>query len=329
MVLLRVDLGVKPGVADQVHDPELRLLLAHVELVREHGNVDALVDAAVRLEDEEPRALDELILQRLQEVVRAQEPLALAQLLLRAVEVVVDQQAFNKLCDRITVGVVLLLNDPHKILEHVSSPRVGYHGGREVAEHVRAVRLDGLHVTLGEEEIDNFVTSVRICRHFRLEEYKEAPVYQPGSLLQLLKGICELPSVYNIPQLLQIVYSIVPLLQQNLSSQFPPQRRERVVRGRVLDKHAVHRQELCSSHLPTRLNLAIVTTLKMKLCVLVQRFHLLRSDFVGFNQRNKCIAESFFALLAFVSFLRPNFFEARVFNYSQKCFALSFKLLQL
>ena len=41
--LLRVNLGVQPGVADKVRDPLLRALLVHVELAREHlqdGSID-------------------------------------------------------------------------------------------------------------------------------------------------------------------------------------------------------------------------------------------------------------------------------------------------
>ena len=46
---------------DEVDDPPLGLLGGHVELLGQHGDGDALVDAAERLEDHQPRVLDEVI----------------------------------------------------------------------------------------------------------------------------------------------------------------------------------------------------------------------------------------------------------------------------
>ena len=148
VVLLRIDFGVEPRIADEVNDPELCFLLTHVELVGEHRNVDALVNATVRLKDEEASALNELILQWLQEVICAEQAFALAQLLLGTVEVIIHQETLHELSDRIAICVVLLLDDAHQILEHVSPPWICNHGGCEVSEHVRAIRLDRLHVAL-------------------------------------------------------------------------------------------------------------------------------------------------------------------------------------
>jgi hypothetical protein len=192
VMLFRVNLRVEPGIADQIDDPELCLLLAHVELVGKHRDVDALVNATIRLKDEQARTLDELILQRLQKVVRAQQALALAQLLLSAVEVIVDQQALDKLSDWIAIRIVLLLDDANQILEHVSSPWVRDNGRCEIAQNMRTVRLNCLHIPLREEKINNFVAVVRVCGHFGLEENEQAPMYQPSALLQLLQRIVEL-----------------------------------------------------------------------------------------------------------------------------------------
>ena len=55
---------IKPNhhlLPDEVDDPPLCLLGGHVELLGQHGDGDALVDAAERLEDHQPRVLDEVI----------------------------------------------------------------------------------------------------------------------------------------------------------------------------------------------------------------------------------------------------------------------------
>jgi hypothetical protein len=59
---LRVDFGVEARIADEVDDPGLSCLLVHAQLVRQHLQVDALVYPAVRLEDQQPRVLHEVVL---------------------------------------------------------------------------------------------------------------------------------------------------------------------------------------------------------------------------------------------------------------------------
>jgi hypothetical protein len=66
------------------------------------------VDAAVGLEDEEPRRLEELGLDRREEVVGVDDGLALGELGLRAVKVVVDEEALEELGDGVGVLVRLL-----------------------------------------------------------------------------------------------------------------------------------------------------------------------------------------------------------------------------
>jgi hypothetical protein len=90
--------------------------------------------------------------------------LALLELGLRAVKIEVDQQALYELGDWIPVCVVLLLNNAHKILEHIAPARVGDDRGSKVAQDVGAVGLNGLHVALREEEIDDLAASVAANR---------------------------------------------------------------------------------------------------------------------------------------------------------------------
>ena len=75
---------------DKVDDPPLGLLGAHVELLREHRDADALVDPAEGLEDHHPRVLDEVVQTGHQEEVVHEHGLAVAQLLLGPVEIEVD-----------------------------------------------------------------------------------------------------------------------------------------------------------------------------------------------------------------------------------------------
>ena len=45
VAFFRVDLGVQSGVSDHVDDPFFRVLLGHVQLLRQHADRDALVDS--------------------------------------------------------------------------------------------------------------------------------------------------------------------------------------------------------------------------------------------------------------------------------------------
>jgi hypothetical protein len=59
---LRVDLCIEARIPNEVDDPGLGCLLVHTQLVCKHLQVDALVYPAVRLEDQQPRILHEVVL---------------------------------------------------------------------------------------------------------------------------------------------------------------------------------------------------------------------------------------------------------------------------
>lgn len=61
MVCGGVDLGVQTRVTDEVDDPALGGLLVHVQLLGQHGDIDLLVDAAVRLEDAQASVFHEFV----------------------------------------------------------------------------------------------------------------------------------------------------------------------------------------------------------------------------------------------------------------------------
>merc|ERR1719164_340411 len=99
--------------------------LSMLSLVASMGDVDALVNATVCLENEEPCVLDELLVARNKEEVVLQHRLALQKFLLRALEVEVHIKHLEELGDRVLVRVRLLLDDLDEILQHVPSPLVG------------------------------------------------------------------------------------------------------------------------------------------------------------------------------------------------------------
>lgn len=74
-------------------------------------DADDLMDTAVRLKDEEPCVLDELVPARHKEEVHAQHSLALAQFGLCTLEVEVDVQTLQELCHGVAVPVGLLFCD--------------------------------------------------------------------------------------------------------------------------------------------------------------------------------------------------------------------------
>jgi len=132
-------------------------------------------------------------------------------LLLGTLEVEVDVEAFQELCDWVLIVVLFLLQHLHQVLQNVSSsarfvvgrrskkhcvsnlktkllctftwlPLVCDNGGGQITENVWARRLNGVQVSILEEQVDDSVSSVGV-----VEENEETPVDQPGALLQLVK----------------------------------------------------------------------------------------------------------------------------------------------
>jgi len=178
-----VDLGVEVGISDEVHDPPLRISLGHVELLRDHADVDALVDAAVRLEDVQARVFDELLVEGREEEVVGEDGLAFAEPLLGGLEVELDEEGVEELGDWVGVRVGFLLDDLEEVLEEHALLLVGDDSDGEVAEDVRARRLDGVQVLVIEEELQDQIATAGV-----VEKDEEAPVNKPSPLLQEDQG---------------------------------------------------------------------------------------------------------------------------------------------
>ena len=75
-----------------------------------------------------------------------------------------------------------MLNDLDKILEQVLAALVGDDGGGEVTENPRAGGLNGVDIRWLEKQVDDGITTLGV-----VEEDKQGPVEEPGTLLQLVE----------------------------------------------------------------------------------------------------------------------------------------------
>ena len=122
--------------------------LLHPQLVGQHRQVDALVDAAVRLEDAQPRALEKEVLRVAQEKVVVEHRGTLLEPLLRVLKIGVREQVLQQPRDRIGVRRTLDANHAHEVTHLVAAAGVGDDGDGEVAQQMWRVHLQRLHVLL-------------------------------------------------------------------------------------------------------------------------------------------------------------------------------------
>mmetsp|Transcript_44392 Transcript_44392/g.118433 ORF Transcript_44392/g.118433 Transcript_44392/m.118433 type:complete len:253 (+) Transcript_44392:921-1679(+) len=191
VVLLRVDLGIKACIANKVDNPQLRLLLAHAQLICQGPDVDALMDPTVRLKNEKPCRLNKFVAHRLEKIISCKHALAAAKVVLCTIEIEVHNQALEELRNGITIRVTLLLNRANKILHSHTSTRARNHSSSKVPENMGTIGLDCLNVAVCEQKINELGAKVGGRRHFRLEINEKTPMNKPSSLLKLLKRICE------------------------------------------------------------------------------------------------------------------------------------------
>ena len=59
--LFRIDLGIQPGVSDQVDNPPFGFFWCHVQLLGQHVDGDTLVNTTESLEDKQTCILNEII----------------------------------------------------------------------------------------------------------------------------------------------------------------------------------------------------------------------------------------------------------------------------
>jgi hypothetical protein len=189
--LLVVNLGVHPGVPDEVDDPLLTLVLAQVQPLGQVLDVDALVNLAVALRDEMPSRVNERLGGGDQEEVVLEHFLGLTEFSLRLLEVEVNAQGGNELGDRVAVLVQLLLDDTHQILKLLLvlsgvtvAVAIRNHSGGQVTEDPWARCLDSVDESGGEEELDE-----RVAGGVVVEEGEKSPVNQPCPVLELGKRV--------------------------------------------------------------------------------------------------------------------------------------------
>jgi len=172
MAKFRIDLGIQPGIADKIDDPALRLVGLHVQLIGQHANGDALVDAAECLEDHQTGVLHELVEAGHNEKVIQDHCLALVQLQTRSLEVKVHIQALQELGDGIAVSVRFLLDHLDQILQSVAAGAVDHYGGGQITHDVRAHCLDGVQIQwLVQEHLNDEIASLGM-----VEEDQDRPV---------------------------------------------------------------------------------------------------------------------------------------------------------
>lgn len=93
----------KQSLKALIPDSLLCCLLVHVQPLRQHLDVDALMYPTVDLKDEQTCALDKVIAESSQEKVIVDDSLTLFELVLGAVKVVVYKQVLKKLSDGVRV----------------------------------------------------------------------------------------------------------------------------------------------------------------------------------------------------------------------------------
>ena len=156
-------------------------------------DINNLMNPTIRLRNQMSRTLNKLFCQTSQEKITLQYRLHLHQLLLRQLKIKIHIQSINKLSNRIRILIRLLLDDTDEfanlflICIRVTFAEVGsYYRGSNVSKDPGRRGLDGIDVSGGEEEFGEGLATV-----FSVEEGEERPVDQPGSVVQLYRGIRE------------------------------------------------------------------------------------------------------------------------------------------
>lgn len=222
--LLVVDLGIEAGVADEVDDPLLGVVVVEAEAGAEVLERDAGVDLAVALEDEVAGRVDKVVGVGEQEEVAPENLLGEDELVLGLLKVKVDAQGVDEAGDGVLVLVGLLLNDANNVLHLLlldtgvlCAAAVGDDGDGEVAEDPGRVGLDGVDEAGVEEEVEEGLTGLVV-----VEEGEEGPVDELGAVLELGKGVVGKPGVDTLADLLQLLHGRLPAHAENLAGKTTP-----------------------------------------------------------------------------------------------------------
>lgn len=229
------------------------------------------MDLAKDFEDEQPSIVDKVVDARREEEIDAQHHLAVAQLALGAIKVEVDVETFDEFGDGIAIVVRLVLNQAHQLLHVDATLLVRDDRRRQVAQNVRARRLDGVQVRIVlrllvaealvvEEELHQQIATV-----LHVEEDEQAPVDQPGALLQRLNRR-QASVLDETLEEVELVQRLLPLLRQDETSQQAPVHVQ-IVLVVLVDQMLVQRQQLR--------RLLVAGDVVLKASIVVQVFRLL------------------------------------------------------
>ncbi|GBE59033.1 hypothetical protein BOVATA_005260 [Babesia ovata] len=195
--LLAVYFRLQVGVPDQVDDPPFRFQRAHVNLLCDKVEVDRLVYAAVRLEDDVPAVLLDLELEGLQQNVDMAGVLDLHDVLLRVLEVVVHEKRAHQRGEG--VGVFGLPDRERRTddFEMVLAIPVEYGVDGVVPQQMRGYHQHYRHVAVVHEvllDVRPLVALGILGLHLRqrnvvLENVEERPVQQPAAFKHELLAI--------------------------------------------------------------------------------------------------------------------------------------------
>jgi len=214
-----INFGVESGISDEIYNPNLSLILRHVEPLCEHVDRHTLMNTTEGLKDRKARILPEVVKAGSQEKVVHEDHLALPQLPLGAVKVVVDVEALNELGDGIRVLIRLLLDNLDKVWSDlIALTFVADHCRCQISENVRAHCLNGIQIRrLEQKVVNNDITSLNV-----IEEDVQTPMDEPGALLQSLQRIAEVVIVNIILELIEVVETQHPFLTEDIRGQLPP-----------------------------------------------------------------------------------------------------------
>lgn len=115
---LVIDLGIDPGIPNQIDDPLLAILETEPEPLAEVGDVDPLMDLAVGLADEVTGGFDEGVGDVVfGEEVGTEHGLCVGEVALGFFEVEIDVERADEGCDCVGVFVAFLADDPGQVFD--------------------------------------------------------------------------------------------------------------------------------------------------------------------------------------------------------------------
>mmetsp|Transcript_6607 Transcript_6607/g.19929 ORF Transcript_6607/g.19929 Transcript_6607/m.19929 type:complete len:335 (+) Transcript_6607:244-1248(+) len=218
MPRLLVDARVELGVRYHLDDPLLGGEPLHTQLLRERLEVDALMNAAVRLEDVKTRVREEVGRGIAQEEVILDSRGAGDEALLGLLEVGRVVEIVEECSDGVQEDRLLHGDDAHKLFDEMTAARCGDDGDSQVAQKVRASGLNRVQIPLREEEVAHDLTTAGMVR-----QQEERPVHQPGALLQLHDGGRRGRARLNsIAQRAQFLKRSIPSAEEDLAGEPAP-----------------------------------------------------------------------------------------------------------